>query len=135
MASEKNRLIKVLEDANIKLSSVVTKISGVSSLNMIRALLEKDRLSREEIADMTKGKLKKKVDLLSEAPNGNITDHHRFLLRMHLDNIEFHSKQIKRLDEEIQRRMIPFQEESWLIQTIPGIKRNLSERNLGRNRR
>lgn len=121
MASEKNRLIKVLEDANIKLSSVVTKISGVSSLSMIRALLEKDRLSREEIADMAKGKLKKKVDLLSEALNGNITEHHRFLLRMHLDNIEFHAKQIKRLDGEIQRRMTPFERESWLMQTIPGI--------------
>jgi transposase len=70
---------------------------------------------------MAKEKLRKKVDLLSEALNGNITEHHRFLLRMHLDNIEFHAKQIKRLDEEIQRRMIPFQIESRLIQTIPGI--------------
>jgi transposase len=121
MASEKNRLIKVLEDANIKLSSVVTKIYGVSSLNMIRALLEKDKLTREEIADMSKGKLKKKVDLLAEALNGNVTDHHRFLLKMHLDNIEFYAKQIKKLDDEIQRKMVPFQRESELIQTIPGI--------------
>ena len=59
MASEKNRVVKVLEDANIKLSSVVTKIYGVSSLNMIRALLEKDKLTSEEVADMAKGKLKK----------------------------------------------------------------------------
>jgi transposase len=121
MASEKNRLIKVLEDANIKLSSVVTKIYGVSSLNMIRALLEKDRLTKEEIADMSKGKLKKKVDLLAEALNGNVTEHHRFLLKMHLDNIEFLAKQIKKLDEEIQRKMIPFRREAKLIQTIPGI--------------
>jgi transposase len=121
MASEKNRLIKVLEDANIKLSSVVTKIYGVSSLNMIRALLEKDKLTKEEIANMSKGKLKKKVDLLAEALNGNMTDHHRFLLKMHLDNIEFHAKQIKKLDEEIQRKMAPFKKESELIQTISGI--------------
>jgi transposase len=121
MASEKNRLIKVLEDANIKLSSVVTKIYGVSSLNMIRALLEKDRLTKEEIADMSKGKLKKKVDLLAEALNGNVTEHHRFLLKMHLDNIEFLAKQIKKLDEEIQRKIIPFRREAKLIQTIPGI--------------
>ncbi len=121
MASEKNRLVKVLEDANIKLSSVVTKIYGVSSLNMIRALLEKDRLTKEEIADMSKGKLKKKVDLLAEALNGNVTEHHRFLLKMHLDNIEFLAKQINKLDEEIQRKMIPFRREAKLIQTIPGI--------------
>jgi ABC-type phosphate transport system permease subunit len=67
MAAEKNRLTKVLEDANIKLSSVVSKIYGVFSLNMIRALLEKDKLSREEISEMAKGKLKKKADLLEKA--------------------------------------------------------------------
>jgi transposase len=121
MASEKNRVVKVLEDANIKLSSVVTKIYGVSSLNMIQALLEKDKLSREEIADMAKGKLKKKTDLLVKALDGRVTDHHRFLLRLHLDNIEYLSCQIGKIDEEIQQKMIPFQEKSKMIQAIPGI--------------
>jgi transposase len=121
MTSEKNRLIKVLESANIKLSSVVTKIYGVSSLAMIRSLLEKDKLSREEISLMAKGKLKKKVDLLEKALNGKITDHHRFLLGMHLENIDHLAKQIKKMDEEIDRKMVPFQNESKLIQTIPGI--------------
>jgi transposase len=121
MTSEKNRLVKVLESANIKLSSVVTKIYGVSSLAMIRSLLEKDKLSREEISLMAKGKLKKKVDLLEKALNGKITDHHRFLLGMHLENIDHLAKQIKKMDEEIERKMVPFQKESKLIQTIPGI--------------
>jgi len=49
MASEKNRLQKVLEDANVKLTSVVSKVDGVSSMNMIQALLTKDELTREEI--------------------------------------------------------------------------------------
>lgn len=121
MTSEKNRLIKVLEAANIKLSSVVTKIYGVSSLALIRSLLEKDRLSREEISQLAKGKLKKKVDLLEKALNGKLTEHHRFLLRMHLENIDHIAKQIKKIDAEIQRKMVPFQKESKLIQTIPGI--------------
>jgi len=121
MSSEKNRITKVLEDANIKLSSVVSKIYGVSSLNLIRALLEKDRLSREEISDLAKGKLKKKADILEKAVNGKLTDHHRFLLRMHLENAEYFAKQIKKLDEEIQQKMSLFQGESKLIQTIPGI--------------
>jgi transposase len=121
MTSEKNRLIKVLEEANIKLSSVVTKIYGVSSLAFIRSLLEKDRLSREEISQMAKGKLKKKVDLLEKALNGKLTAHHRFLLGMHLENIDYLAKQITKIDEEIQRKMVPFQKESKLIQTIPVI--------------
>lgn len=119
--SEKNRLINVLEAANIKLSSVVSKIYGVSSLAMIRCLLEKDKLSQEEIAQMAKGKLRKKIDLLEKALNGKLTNHHRFLLKMHLENIDHLSKQIAIIDAEIQKKMIPFQKESKLIQTIPGI--------------
>jgi transposase len=60
MASEKNRVQKVLEDANIKISSVVSKVFGVSSPNMICVLLEKDELSEEEISKLAKGALKKK---------------------------------------------------------------------------
>jgi transposase len=121
MTSEKNRIVKVLEAANIKLSSVVTRIYGVSSLALIRSLLEKDKLSREEISQMAKGKLKKKVDLLEKALKGKLNDHYRFLLGMHMENIDHLAKQIKKIDEEIQRKMVPFQKKSKLIQTIPGI--------------
>jgi transposase len=123
MASEKNRIQKVLEDANIKLASVVSKIDGVSSMNMIRALLKKDKLSREEIADMARGKLKSKVNQLVEALNGKVTNHHRFLLRLHLNNIAFLAEQIQEIDEQIQKCMIPFRKEETLIQTIPGISK------------
>jgi transposase len=51
---------------------------------------------------MAKGKLKKKVDLLEKALNGKLTDHHRFLLGMHLENIDHLARQIKKIDEEIQ---------------------------------
>jgi transposase len=121
MTSEKNRLVKVLEAANIKLSSVVSKIYGVTSLALIRSLLEKDKLSSEEISQMAKGKLNKKANLLEKALNGKLTDHHRFLLKMHLENIDYLAKQIEKIDEEIKRKMVPFQKESKLIQTIPGI--------------
>jgi len=121
MASEKNRLQKVLEDANIKLTAVVSEVDGVSSMNMIQALLTKDKLTREEIKAMVHGKLRCKIDQLVEALNGKLTDHHRFLLKFHLENIAFMAEQIQELDEEIAKRMIPFQKESHLIQTIPGI--------------
>jgi transposase len=70
---KKNRLQKVLEDANTKLGSVVSKIDGKSSMKMIRSLLEKDDLSREEISDMARGKLKSKVPQLVDALNGRVT--------------------------------------------------------------
>jgi len=121
MASEKNRLQKVLEDANIKLTSVVSKVDGKSSMNMIQALLTKDELTREDIKAMVYGKLRSKTDQLVEALNGKLTSHHRFLLKFHLENIAFMAEQIQELEKEIQERMIPFQKESNLIQTIPGI--------------
>jgi transposase len=123
MASEKNRIQKVLEDANIKLASVVSKIDGVSSMNMIRALMKKDKLSREEISNMARGKLKNKVDQLVEALNGKVTDHHRFLLRLHLNDIAFLAEQVQEIDEQIQKAMIPFQKENTLVQTVPGISK------------
>nr|QNO47186.1 hypothetical protein FLPJBPEJ_00030 [Methanosarcinales archaeon ANME-2c ERB4] len=101
MTSEKNRVQKVLEDANIKISSVVSKVFGVSSLAMICALLEKDELSADEIAEMLRDKLKKKVDQLVESLNGNVTDHHRFLLKQRLRHIDFLVEEIKEFDEEI----------------------------------
>jgi transposase len=123
MASEKNRIQKVLEDANIKLASVVSKIDGVSSMDMIQALLKKDKLSKEEIADMARGRLKNKVDKLVEALNGRINDHHRFLLRLHLNDIAFLADQVEEIDSQIQKCMIPFRKEESLILTIPGINK------------
>jgi transposase len=72
---------------------------------------------------MAHGKLKSKVPQLVEALNGQVTKHHRFLLRFHLDNIAFQLDQIQELDEEIQRHMVPFQKENYLIQTLPGISK------------
>lgn len=123
MASEKNRIQKVLEDANIKLASVVSKIDGVSSMDMIQALLKKDKLSKEEIAGMARGRLKNKVDKLVEALNGRINDHHRFLLRLHLNDIAFLADQVEEIDDQIQKCMIPFRKEENLILTIPGINK------------
>lgn len=122
MSSEKNRVQKVLEDANIKLSSVVSKVFGVSALNMIGVLLEKDELSADEIAELAKGKLKKKVDLLAKALEGYVTDHHRFLLKQHLAHIDFLAEQIKDFDEAILNKLKPYETEFKEIQSVTGVK-------------
>jgi transposase len=63
------------------------------------------------------------VDKLVEALNGRITEHHRFLLRLHLDDIAFLAEQVAEIDEQIQKCMIPFRKEETLILTIPGINK------------
>jgi len=122
MASEKNRVQKVLEDANIKLSSVVSKVFGVSSMSMIVLLLEKDELSAEEISKLAKGKLKKKVNQLVKALEGNVTDHHRFLLKQHLAHVDFLVKQIETFDDAIRKKLSPYETKFKDIQSVTGVK-------------
>lgn len=120
MTRQKNRIQKVLQDANIKLSSVTTNVFGVSGEAMIRSLLKNDELTEEEITFLAKGKLKSKIDLIIKAMDGNFTNHHKFLLKMHLDHMDFLSKQIKKFDKEIQHKLKPYHKEYNLIQTKPG---------------
>ena len=121
MTREKNRVHKILQDANIKVSSVMSKIFSVSGERMIRTLLEKDSLSRDEIESMAKGKLKSKIDLLEKAFDGNLTDHQKFLLRKHFEHIDFLVCQISDFDTEIFSRIVPYQHEFEEIQTVVGI--------------
>ena len=120
MTRQKNRVQKVLQDANIKLSSVTTNVFGVSGEAMIRLLLENEELTEEEITFLTKGKLRSKIDLIVKAMDGNFTDHHKFLLKMHLDHIDFLSKQINKFDKKIQHKLKLYEKEYKLIQTKPG---------------
>lgn len=104
MTRHKNRIHKILQDANIKLSSVAADVFGVSGKAMIMALLEEDKPSPDEIKSMTKGKLRNKIGLLIKAMDGRVTDHHRFLLKMHFEHLESISSQINELDEKIYRK-------------------------------
>lgn len=121
MTRRKNRIHKILQDANIKLSSVATDVFGVSGKAMIMALLEKNEPSPDEIKSMTKGRLRNKIGLLIKAMDGRVTDHHRFLLKMHFEHLESISGQINELDGEISRKLEPFEKEFELIQTHPVI--------------
>src|SRR6201993_3316359 len=86
-ASERNRLLKVLESANIKLSSVVTDVFGLSGRMMIRALID-GSLTIEQIADLAHGKLRSKLTELVLALEGKLEQHHRFLMAMQLSRLE-----------------------------------------------
>jgi transposase len=123
-ASERNRIQKVLEDANVKLASVLTDLFGVSGQAMLEALLE-GKLSPEAIAEFARGRLKRKVPAIIEALQGHqMSDHHRFLIRQALRHMEFLEKQVEDLDTEILLRLQPYQDQFQQLQTIPGIKRD-----------
>jgi transposase len=121
VSAEKNRVQKVLEDANIKLSSVVSNTFGISATNILDALLE-GKLSVEEMVDLARGRLKQKKDELREALVGRITEHHIFMIRASLSHIKSINELIAEVDRQVEEKLKPYQEEIELLETIPGVK-------------
>lgn len=95
-----NRIQKVLETANIKLGSVASDVLGVSGRRMIEALIggEKDT---SVLADLAQKKLREKIPQLQRALEGEVSEHHRFLLRQLLDQYDFVEKEIARVSERL----------------------------------
>jgi transposase len=123
---ESNRLQKVLEGANIKLSSVASNITGKSSLSMIEAMIRGNE-DPAALASLARGRLKQKQEQLKQALHGLIGPHQKMIMSSQLEHIGFLEEQILKLDEEIARRMLPFEEPLELVDTIPGIGRRSAE--------
>ena len=99
-----NRIEKVLEGTNSKLTSVISDIMGISGRKMLRALIEGEQ-DLHTMAQMALGKLRKKEEQLIEALAGNFTAHHRFLLRQLLQQWEEQEAHIRAYDQEIDQRL------------------------------
>jgi transposase len=99
-----NRLQKVLEWANLKLSAVATDITGVSARAMLEAILA-GKTTPETLAELAKGRLRNKRSELERALHGHVRKHHCFLLAEHLAQLDFLDEQIARFDTEIERQM------------------------------
>jgi len=123
---EVNRLQKVLEGCNIKLSSVLSDIMGVSGRSMIEAII-KNIDDPQPIAKMAKGRLKSKIESLEQALHGLVGSHQRMILATQLRHIDFLDAEIQRLDREVEERLRPFEEELELLETIPGVGRRSAE--------
>jgi transposase len=119
-SAEKNRIQKVLEDANIKLASVANNVFGISGRAMLEAILQ-GVLSPEETADLAKGKLRSKIPQLVEALEGHVNEHHRFLINVQMEHLVYLEQAINQLQQRIDEKMKPYQHEMELICTTPGI--------------
>jgi len=123
---EVNRVQKVLEDANLKLASVATDVMGVSGRAILNELLQ-GHTDPAALAELAKGRLREKRDLLEQALAGTLKPHHRFLLIQHLSHIDFLEEQLTKLDAEIAERMRPFEAEVLRWDQLPGINRRIAE--------
>lgn len=127
-ARELQRLEKDLEDACIKLSAVVSDIQGVSARLILQALVDHEH-DPAVLADLAKGRLRTKIDQLTEALTGRVTDHHRFMLSFRLSRIDAATADIEALDARIDTMVIDagFGPARDLLLTIPGVGRHAAE--------
>ena len=119
-AREIQRLEKLLEDAGIKLSSVASDITGVSGRAMLEALVAGQR-DPAELADLAKRRMRSKIPELTEALTGRFSEHHAFLVKVHLDLIDQNTRAIDEMTARIEVVIAPFQSARDLMVTIPGI--------------
>lgn len=139
-----NRIQKVLEDANLKLASVATDILGKSGRDMLEAI-GKGENDPAALAELARRQLRGKIPQLREALHGYVTDHHRYMLKLLLDQVKYLEGVMAELDarieavlssEEMQRLSeatdtIPFDQAVELLDTVPGVDRTAAQAIVG----
>jgi transposase len=125
-AREANRLQKVLEGANLKLSSVASDVLGRSGRDMVQAICQGTE-DPAELAALARGRLREKAESLRQALTGLVGAHQRFLLQQQLSHIEDLETRIQRLNAEIASRLAPFEPALKRLETIPGVGRRIAE--------
>jgi transposase len=119
-SSHIQRIQKTLEDANIKLDSVVTDILGLSGRRIIEALIAGQTMP-QALATLAHRRIHASTDELEASLRGRVTRHHRFLLKLHLDQIDALDAAIAAIDQEVSANVEPFRSAIELLSTIPGV--------------
>jgi len=123
--AERNRLLKLLETANIKLASVASDVFGVSGMAMLTAIVGGEA-TPEQIAQLAKRRLRQKIATLALALDGNVEAHHRFILQMQLERLTQLDAHIRSLEQRIEEKLEPYREQRTKLTQIPGVDRTIS---------
>ena len=119
-AQHVQRIQKVLQDANIKISSAVTDIMGKSGRAILEALIAGET-DPDVLASLASSRIKAGRSKLVEALRGRVRDHHRFLLKLHYDQVGNVEAAIAEIDTKLGERTEPFRDKVELLTTIPGV--------------
>lgn len=115
-----NRLQKTLEDANIKLASAISNVLGMSGRAILEAIIGGES-DPEKLVQLCRGRLKASRKELVEALRGRVTAHHRFLLKLHLAQVDHLSQGVRDLEARMGELLAPFREQVENLTTIPGV--------------
>lgn len=119
------RIQKVLEDANLKLTSVLSDVLGMSGRAMIEAIIQGVQ-DPDRLADLSKGRLKASRPAVIAALKGLVTPHHRFLLRLHLTQIDALEVAVRDVEARLGEALAPFQAAIDRLMTIPAVGRTVA---------
>ena len=119
-ARHTQRIQKTLEDANLKLAGLITDILGVTGRAILEALIAGET-DLDALANLRRRGIKASHDELVEALRGSMRDHHRFLLRLHLRQIEALQQAVRDLEGRMEDLLRPFCRSTELLTTIPGV--------------
>ena len=119
------RIQKVLEDANLKLTSVISDVMGMSGRAMIEAIIQGEQ-DPARLADLSKGRLKASRPAVIAALKGLVTPHHRFLLRLHLTQIDALEVAVRDVEARLGEALAPFQSAIDRLMTIPAVGRTVA---------
>jgi len=116
------RIQKTLEDANVKLSSVLSDTVGQSGRRILNAIIEGET-EPTRLAALASAQCKASREEIATALTGKVTDHHRFLLSLHLGQVDAAERAIEETDRRIEEVLDPFVEAEELLLTIPGVQK------------
>lgn len=118
---EKNRIHKVLQDANIKITTYISDIFGVSGRNILECLLTGEVITADRITRMVKGKIRNKVPSLVDALNNRLHSHHREMIRFSWRHLEYLEQTILDVEVRIEQCLYPYRQDVVLLDSIPGV--------------
>lgn len=119
-AGHVQRIQKTLEDANLKLASVLSEVTGKSGRAILEALIEGER-DPDALLALVRPGVEAAPETLRAALTGRVTDRHRFLLRLHLRQIDALGQAVAEIDAEVERDLAPFRQAVRQLRTIPGV--------------
>lgn len=114
------RIQKVLQDANVKLTSVLTDIMGASGRRILHAMLEGES-DPAQLVRLVDRRVKASREQIKDALHGRMTEHHRFMIRLHLGQIEAVDRAVAELEQRIGEVLEPFRAVVRRLCTIPGV--------------
>ncbi len=124
MTSEKNRIQKVLETSNIKLSTVISDVFGVSGRKLLEQLISEGFIDQEEVEKKIHGRMAHKKQLITDSLFGTLNDHQLFLIQQSWMHITYLETLISDIEKRIDEILLDYQEEVQLLITMPGIKKD-----------